>query len=176
VTGPRSPRSGRTTAGSPPTAGSDRVGELARFGVVGLTAYLTDLAVFNALLLGAGMPSVPAKVVAGAVAIAVAYAGSRWWTWRDRRGPDVGREYALFLLFSVLAAGLQVACLVVSRELLGLRSAWADNVSANVVGMALATAFRFWTFRTFVFRPTPHPSLRPAAAGTPTTAGDAGRS
>jgi len=101
-------------------------------------------------------------------------------------------------LFSVLAAGLQVGCLVVSRELLGLRSAWADNVSANVVGMALATAFRFWTFRTFVFRadraeradgadragrgrtdradresPT---SLRPAAAGTPAPAGDAARS
>jgi putative flippase GtrA len=174
--------------------GGGRLGEVGRFGVVGLTAYGTDLLVFNALLLGAGVPSVPAKVAAGAAAIAVAYAGSRWWTWRDRRGPHVGREYALFLLFSVLAAGLQVACLVVSRELLGLRSAWADNVSANVVGMAIATAFRFWTFRTFVFRADRpdradradragradpedrRPSLRPAADGTPARAGDAARS
>ena len=162
-----------------------RLGEVGRFGVVGLAAYATDLLVFNALLLGAGVPSVPAKVVAGAVAIAVAYAGSRWWTWRDRRGPDVGREYALFLLFSVLAAGLQVACLLVSRELLGLRSAWADNVSANVVGMAIATAFRFWTFRTFVFRDRDRDrsrdrdrgsDVRRGGDGTRAPAGDAARS
>ena len=160
------------------------LGEVGRFGVVGLAAYATDLLVFNALLLGVGVPSVPAKVVAGAVAIAVAYAGSRWWTWRERRGPDVGREYALFLLFSVVAAGLQVACLVVSREVLGMRSPWADNVSANVVGMAIATAFRFWTFRTFVF-PDRHRrhgrtpggrDVRPAGDGTRAPAGDAARS
>jgi putative flippase GtrA len=154
-----------------------RLGEVGRFGVVGLAAYATDLLVFNALLLGAGVASVPAKVIAGAVAIAVAYAGSRWWTWRDRRGPDVGREYALFLLFSVLAAGLQVACLVVSREVLGQRSPWADNVSANVVGMAVATAFRFWTFRTFVFpdrrrrQTQPAPAHDTPAAARPATAG-----
>lgn len=128
-----------------------RLGEAARFGLVGLVAYGVDVLLFNALLLGAGVPSVGAKVLAGAVAIAVAFTGSRWWTWRHRRGPDVGREYALFMLFSVLAAGIQVACLLVSREALGLRSPVADNVSANVVGMALATAFRFWTFRSYVF-------------------------
>ena len=135
-----------------------RLAEAGRFGVVGLVAYGTDVLLFNALLLGADLPSVLAKVVSGAVAIAVAFAGSRWWTWRSRRGPDVGREYALFVLFSVLAAGIQVACLLVSRELLGLRSAVADNVSANVVGMALATAFRFWTFRTYVFPPRSRPA------------------
>ena len=143
-----------------------RLGEAARFGVVGLAAYGTDVLLFNALLLGAGVPSVAAKVVSGAVAIAVAFAGSRWWTWRSRRSPDVGREYVLFLLFSVLAAGIQVACLLVSREWLGLRSALADNVSANVVGMALATAFRFWAFRTFVFPPR-RPPVRSADAGRP---------
>ncbi len=128
-----------------------RLGEVGRFGVVGLAAYATDLLVFNALLLGVGVASVPAKVIAGAVAIAVAYAGSRWWTWRDRRGPDVGREYALFLLFSVLAALLQLGCLWVSHHGLGLTSTLADNISGNVIGMALATVFRFYTFRTFVF-------------------------
>jgi putative flippase GtrA len=125
--------------------------EVFRFAVIGVTAYLTDVAVFNALLLGADVASVPSKVVSSAAAIAVAFAGSRYWTWRERRSDAVAREYALFVLFSLLAAGLQLLCLVVSRELLELRSALADNVSANVVGMALATAFRFWTFRTFVF-------------------------
>ncbi|GAA2720058.1 GtrA family protein [Cellulomonas aerilata] len=130
-----------------------RLGEAARFGVVGLAAYGVDVLLFNALLLGAGTPSVLAKVVSSAAAIAVAFAGSRWWTWRHRRGSRIGREYALFVLFSVLAGGIQVGCLLVSRDVLGLRSAVADNVSANVVGMALATLFRFWTFRTYVFPP-----------------------
>ncbi len=149
-------------------------GEAARFAVVGLAAYATDLLVFNTLLLGAGAASVPAKVVAGLVAVAVAFAGSRWWTWRGRRSPHPLREYALFLLFSVLAAGIQVGCLVVSREVLGLHSAWADNVSANVVGMARATVFRFWGFRTVVF-PERRPERsaggarpgRPAGTGGP---------
>ena len=141
----------RTTRRGSRGGGPVRLTEAARFGVVGLVAYGTDVALFNVLLLGAGVPSVVAKVVSGAVAIAVAFAGSRWWTWRHRRGPHVGREYARFVLFSVLAAGIQVACLLVSREALGLRSAVADNVSANLVGMALATAFRFWSFRTYVF-------------------------
>jgi putative flippase GtrA len=157
------------------------LGEALRFAVVGLAAYGTDLLVFNALLLGASVPSVPAKVVAAAAAIAVAFAGSRWWTWRHRRGPHIGREYALFLLASVLAAGIQVGCLLVSRELLGLRSAVADNVSANVVGMALATAFRFWAFRTVVFPERSAAAAGPArvtagAAGTPARGRGAARS
>ena len=143
--------------------------------MVGLAAYGTDLLVFNALLLGGGVPSVPAKVVAGAAAIAVAYVGSRWWTWRDRRGPDVGREYARFLAVSIVAAGLQVACLLLSREVLDLRSAVADNVSANVVGMAIATAFRFWAFRTLVFPERPV-RVRPGGAGRRAPAGGAARS
>lgn len=125
--------------------------EVLRFAVTGVAAYATDLAVFNALLLGTPTSSTWAKVVSSAAAIVVAFAGSRWYTWRGRRSDRPGREWTLFVVFSVLAALLQLACLVVSRDLLGLRSALADNVSANVVGMVLATLFRFWTFRTYVF-------------------------
>jgi putative flippase GtrA len=166
-----------------------RLGEAARFGVVGLVAYGVDVLLFNVLLLGAGAPSVLAKVVSSAVAIAVAFVGSRWWTWRRRRGPEIGREYALFVLFSVLAAGIQLGCLLLSREVLGLRSALADNVAANVVGMALATLFRFWTFRTYVFPPRAAndddvdadgdgvaPRLRSAGAGRSARGRGAGRS
>lgn len=154
-----------------------QLAEAVRFGVVGLAAYATDLLAFNALLLGAGVPSVPSKVASSAAAIAVAFAGSRWWTWRHRRGPNLGRQYVLFVAFSVAAAGIQLGCLVISRDALGLRSPLADNVSANVVGMALATVFRFWTFRTFVFRADAgRPGVTAGGGGTPVRARDAGRS
>ncbi len=128
-------------------------GEILRFAVIGLAAYLTDVAVFNALLLGADVAATWSKVISSAAAIAVAFGGSRHYTWRDRRTDSPGREYCLFVLFSVLAAVLQLACLLISHYLLGLRSALADNISANGIGMALATLFRFWTFRTYVFPP-----------------------
>ena len=80
-----------------------------------------------------------------------AFVGSRWFTWRHRPRAHVGREYALFVIFSALAAAVQLACLLVARHALGLTSPLADNISGNVVGMALATVLRFWTFRTFVF-------------------------
>lgn len=139
--------------GDPPVTAGVRGGELVRFAATGLAAYLSDVAVFNLLLLGARMPSAPAKVLSSAVAIAVAFVGSRYLTWPDRRSASPGREYLLFVLVSVVAAGIQLGCLLLSRDLLGLRSALADNLSANVVGMALATVFRFWGFRTIVFPP-----------------------
>lgn len=148
-------------------------GEVGRFAVVGGVAYATDVLVFNILRM-AGVAPVSAKVASSLLAVAVAFAGSRWWTWRDRGGPGVARQYALFLLFSALAAGIQLTCLVVSRDLMALRSALADNLSANVIGMALATAFRFWAFRTLVFAEPAQ--VRSAGDGTPTRARDAARS
>jgi putative flippase GtrA len=134
---------------------TERHGELIRFALTGVAAYLTDVGVFNLLLLGADMPATWSKILSSAVAIAVAFAGSRWFTWPDRRSDHIGREYALFVVFSILAAGIQYLCLVASHDVLGWTSPLADNVSANVVGMALATAFRFWTFRSYVFPPAP---------------------
>ena len=65
-----------------------------------------------------------------------------------------------FLLFGTVGGfGLVVgvdrtgmACLWISHYLLGFTSLLADNISSNVIGLALGTAFRFWLYRTWVFR------------------------
>ena len=119
--------------------------------MTGLVAYAVDVAVFNLFLLGVGTGPVAAKVISSVFAITVAFLGSRFYTWRHRPRGHAGREYALFFAFSVLAALIQVGCLVVSGDLLGLDGPVADNISGNVIGMGLATAFRFWTFRRYVF-------------------------
>lgn len=128
----------------------DRVQEVVRFLVSGGVAYLADLLVFNVLLL-AGVGSVWSKVVSSVIAIFIAFLGSRYYTWRDRRSAHPGREYAMFFLFSAVAAGLQLLCLAVTHYGFGWTSALVDNLSGNVVGMAIAMVFRFLTFRTFVF-------------------------
>ena len=138
---------------------------MGRFAVTGATAYLVDVLVFNLALLVVGTDHLSAKVISSVAAITVAYLGSRYYTWPDQ--PPQGRHPVVaFVALSVAAAGVQIACLWASHDLLGWTSPIADNVSANVVGMGLATVFRFWGFRTFVFARPPDRSASPQALAT----------
>jgi putative flippase GtrA len=128
--------------------------EMLCFLVVGGTGYVVDVLAFNALLDHApisGWDPSFARVAAMAVAMVVTYLGNRWWTWREQVGGDRRREVVLFVVFNLVGLAISLGVLVVSHDLLGLTSRWADNVAANGVGLALATAFRFWSYRTFVF-------------------------
>lgn len=134
-----------------------RVGrELAAFGVVGAVAFVVDVGLFNLLRFhGEGLlvdKPVTAKIISTSVATLVAWAGNRWWTYRGRRRPALLRELVLFFAMNGIALVIAVLCLAVSHYVLGLRSAVADNVSANFVGVGLGTAFRFVAYRLWVFR------------------------
>jgi putative flippase GtrA len=45
-----------------------------------------------------------------------------------------------------------VICLAISRYILGFDSILADNISSNVIGVGIGTIFRFWAYRTLVFK------------------------
>ncbi|WP_298747611.1 GtrA family protein [uncultured Serinicoccus sp.] len=136
------------------------VAELAKFGTVGAVAFVLDTALYNLLVFGVpGLGEGPmsgsplwAKVVATSVATVFSWVGNRWWTFRHRRSEPVAHEFALFVLFNAVGLLIAVACLGFSRYVLGLDSQLADNVSGNGVGLVLGTMFRFWAYRTFVFR------------------------
>jgi putative flippase GtrA len=129
-----------------------------KFGVVGAIAFVVDVGTFNLLRfdLGGGGPlehkPLTAKVISTALASIVAWLGNRMWTFRHRERRRLHRELVLFALFNVAGMVIAVACLWFSHYVLDLRSPLADNISANGVGLALGTLFRFWTYRTFVFR------------------------
>ncbi|PPK97758.1 putative flippase GtrA [Kineococcus xinjiangensis] len=129
---------------------SDRAGEVFRFLVTGGIAYLADVLIFNVLLFS-GVHHLTSRVVSSVIAIGIAFLGSRYYTWAHRRSEHPGREYAMFFLLSAVAAGIQVLCLYISHNVLGFTSALADNISSNIIGMALAMVFRFLTFRSLVF-------------------------
>ena len=134
---------------------SARVGELARFGSVGAVAYVVDLGLFNLLRFGPGdlMESKPltAKVVSVAVATLVAWVGNRYWTFSERRTSSRGRELAGFVIVNIGGLIIGVGCLAFSHYVLGLHTALADNISANVIGLFLGTAFRYVAYRRLVF-------------------------
>lgn len=138
--------------------------EVAKFGAIGLIGYAIDVSTFNALRFhgGAGpMYDRPltAKVVSTVVATTWTYFGNRQWTFRHRQRSGFQREYVLFFALNGVGMVIAVGCLGLSHYALGLHSALADNISANVVGLVLGTAFRFWSYRKWVF--LEHPELPP---------------
>jgi putative flippase GtrA len=142
----------------------DRLGhlvrELVKFGMVGGVAFLIDVSLFNVLLHKTGEPLI-SKTASTVVATTIAYIGNRVWTFRRRTRSGVGREYTLFFLLNGVGLAIALGCLATSHYLLGFTSPLADNIAANVVGIGLGTAFRFWSYRRFVF-PAP---LEPQTAG-----------
>ncbi|GAA2414573.1 hypothetical protein GCM10010420_50300 [Streptomyces glaucosporus] len=126
--------------------------EAAKFGTVGALGFLVNVAVFNLCIHGLGLAPVRSGVLATAVAIATNYLGNRYWTYRHSDKSRVSREAGLFLLFSGIGLVMENGALAVSHYVLGLTSPLADNIAKNVVGMGVATVFRFWSYRTWVFR------------------------
>jgi putative flippase GtrA len=142
--------------------------EVRTFLAVGGAGYVVDVVAFNLLRsvppFAALDPSV-ARTLAVALAMCVTYLGNRTLTWRDQSSGNRQREVGLFVLFNVVGLGFSVLTLVLSHDVLGLTSRLADNVSANVVGLALGTAFRYLTYKRFVFAP-PTPDLPRAGASS----------
>lgn len=133
--------------------------EVVRFLAVGGVATVVSVLGFNALVHGIGwIDSAPmrhqpiaAYVLANAVAGAVAYAGMRLWAFRHREVEDPVQGVLRFFGLGAVTMAIPVLCLATSRYLLGLSDVWADNLSANVIGLGLSTAARFWVFRRWVF-------------------------
>lgn len=143
-----------------------------KFMVVGSAGFVLDLLIFNTLLFAGGhgpLHDEPliAKTFAVIAATLLTFSGNRLWTFRHRARTGVAREYSLFFLFNGVGLGIALACLGLSRYTLGLSGPLADNISANVVGLALGTMFRFWAYRTFVF---PDPARRQSVPVVPSDA------
>ncbi|MEW2555691.1 GtrA family protein [Streptomyces zhihengii] len=142
--------------------------EVAKFGAVGGAGLLVNLAVFNLVRHLTELPVVRASVLATVVAIAFNYVGFRYFTYRDRDKSGRTREMTLFLLFS--AAGLVIENGILYAATYGF--GWDTPLQSNVfkfLGIGIATLFRFWSYRTWVFR------AMPAAPAVPPVTPPAGR-
>ena len=129
--------------------------EFIQYGLVGATAFVVDMGLFNLLQHGplgilAGHPNI-ANAVAAGVATIYSWIMNRMWTYRGRTQENVGREAFLFFFANVCGIGITQFCLLFSHHVLRLTSPLADNISAYVVGFALGTAFRFIFYHYVVF-------------------------
>ena len=138
--------------------------EVAKFGTVGVLAYVVDIGTYNLLVFSGGEgplhdKPLTAKTLSTLLAMVVAYFGNRQWTFRARGRHGVLREAVLFVLANLAALAITLLPLAASRYALDLRGPLADNVAGNVIGVGLGTVFRFWAYRTFVFPPEPADGL-----------------
>ncbi|MBV7700028.1 GtrA family protein [Streptomyces sp. TRM70350] len=130
------------------------VDEVAKFGAVGGAGLLVNLGVFNLVRHVTDLQVVRASVIATVVAIVFNYMGFRYFTYRDRDKSGRTKELTLFLLFS--AAGLVIENGVLYAATYGF--GWDSPLQSNIfkfLGIGVATLFRFWSYRTWVFRALP---------------------
>jgi len=141
--------------------------EVSKFLAVGGVATLVSVFLFNLLVHGYTPSSQPlladhailAYVLANTVGMMISYRGTRSWAFRHRPPVHADGGRSAYLGINVATMSLPVACLWISRHLLGLDDPVSDNLSANVIGLFLGTVARFYLFRRWVFR---HPeALRP---------------
>ncbi|GAA3394937.1 GtrA family protein [Streptomyces roseoviridis] len=130
------------------------VREVAKFGVVGGLGVLVNLAVFNLVRHVTDLPVVRASIIATVVAILFNYVGFRYFTYRDRDKSGRTKEMALFLLFSVVGMVIENGVLYTATYGFG----WDGPLQSNFFkffGIGVATLFRFWSYRTWVFKALP---------------------
>lgn len=110
------------------------------------------MVIFNVCIHTFQLAPIRSGVMAQTVAIVTNYLGNRYWTYRHIDKSQAHRETMLFFFFSGVALVLESGILALSHYGLGYTSALADNIAKNVVGLGIGTAFRFWSYRTWVFR------------------------
>jgi putative flippase GtrA len=144
--------------------------EALKFGIVGGINTVINFAVFNALaltLFHGGQ--LKANVVATVVATFTSYFMNRHWTYRDRPKAAIRRETALFVLFNASGLVIELGVLGIAKYGLGTESLLVLNVF-KFLGLGLATIFRFYTYRTFVFKAAPAPAAAPVTVPATRTA------
>jgi putative flippase GtrA len=124
--------------------------EAAKFGTVGIIAFLITIGGANALHYGAGLGPLTSVSLATIVATVFAFLGNKLWAFRHRRGSHWGRESLLFFLFNGVGLLIQLGFVSAARYGLGLEDKLSYNV-ANIVGVGFATIFRLYCYRRWVF-------------------------
>jgi len=115
-----------------------------QFGIVGLSGYFVNLAVFALTIGPLNVHHIPAAILAFCVAVTNNFWWNRHWTFDARHG-HAGFQAARFFTVSLVALGVNLIAL----ELL-IRSGMSD-LPAQAIAIAIATPVNFvgnklWTF------------------------------
>lgn len=125
-----------------------------RYVIVGFLVVTIDVILFNLLTMQRiNAEPVSSKIVSGSLATILAFYLHREWTFNSRDYDRATSQQAL--IFGIVqAVGIVIAstCIWVSHYVLDFTSATANNISGNLIGLLLATAFRYYFNSKYVYR------------------------
>ena len=130
------------------------VPEAFAFAVIGAANTLLYLAItWVALPIGA----VKATVIATVITTTLAYFANRYWTYRHHTKTALRREYTLFFGFNLVGMVIQSGSVAIAKYGAGLneRDHAIGLMVVTLTAAGVATIFRFWAYRTFVFLKPP---------------------
>jgi dolichol-phosphate mannosyltransferase len=118
--------------------------QLVKFGLVGASGYLINLAVFAALASSLGVHHLIAAVLAFCVAVTNNFLWNRYWTFGPGEGP-AHFQAARFFVISLASLGINLVVLQL------LISSDMGELTAQAIAVAVAMPFNFlgnklWTF------------------------------
>jgi len=132
--------------------------EVAKFGIVGVLAFFITLGGSDGLHYGVGLGPLTSVVIATVVATVFAFLGNKLWAFRHRNGSHVRRESVLFFVFNGIGLLIQLGVVAFVHYGLGLTDSFSYNV-ANIIGIGIATCFRLYSYRRWVFLMAPDAPL-----------------
>jgi putative flippase GtrA len=124
--------------------------EVAKFGIVGVLSFLITIIGANVLRSGVGLGPLTSVTIATVVATVFAFLGNKLWAFRHRKGSHLGRESVLFFVFNGIGLLIQLAFVAAMHYGLGKTDTLSYNV-ANIIGIGVATIFRLYCYRRWVF-------------------------
>ncbi|BEL11361.1 hypothetical protein Q0Z83_095520 [Actinoplanes sichuanensis] len=144
--------------------------EAIAFGIIGAGNTLLYLAIY-----WVAMPIGPVKasVLATVITTTLAYVANRYWTYRHHTRTALRREYTLFFGFNLVGMVIQSGMTYLGKYGFGL-SEHDDKfllLGMTTLGIGIATIFRFWAYRTFVFLKPPVDGHEGAITDMDATAG-----
>lgn len=137
--------------------------ELFKFVVVGGFCFVLDTLLANWFHFGLGLGPTTSKTLSTIIATGVSYLGNRLWSFAHRVVDDRGHGQDMTVYAIINAVGLVITLIPVdvAHYLLGETSKLAFNIS-QVLGTLVATVFRFWAYRRWVFAADPELAERSA--------------
>jgi putative flippase GtrA len=124
--------------------------EFAKFGIIGVIGLIITN-VGYALLHSHNVGPVTSTTIATIVATTVAYIGNRYWSFAHRERTSVPREGLIFFVLNGIGLLIQDAVVAFNSYILHLEHHRLAEFLALNIGIAIATLFRFWSYRKYVW-------------------------
>ena len=118
--------------------------EVAKFGVVGVLAFLITLRRQLAALGRDSARSPQSRSPPSSPPVLLSFFGNKLWAFRHREGSRLAGS-VLFFIFNGIGLLIQLAFVSAATHALGLNDKSSYNV-ANILGIGVATLFRLYTY------------------------------